>query len=281
MSIMYLVFTDESGVVYSTYKKCQNRRQSALLVVGAVGIQENQLGLVNSWFADMKCSFFGNKHPRAPQALEIKGSILNSLRRGVTPNEWSSKSRRRAYTKDQKQVWSSLPPTQLRALEESVFDLMQRIKPTIWAVVVKQDKVYQRFKSKTWHPFYWALTYLQQRVLWHVQTNLGTYERGLLVLDENSNLRQGSQFDEFLRVRETINNTASWPAPFGMYLVDVPMFGQSHLHEALQLADIAAHSVWQHVNKTDSLGWFGRIEPLLAHHWRTGKVDHAGLTFIE
>jgi hypothetical protein len=278
---MFVIFVDESGVVYSTYDKCRKRKRSALLVVGALGIQESQLGMVDQWFTAMKGSYLGNAGRLAPQAYEIKGSILYSLRCGQTPQEWLPHSRKRSYTADQQKIWGRLSPSRLLSLEQSVFDLLRRIQPVSWAVVVKQDRLYSQYQDRTWHPFYWALTYLQQRVVLFVQARFGTYERGLVVLDENSTLRQASQFDEFLHIRKRINDRTSWPADFGSYLVDVPLFGQSHLHQALQLADMVAHSVWRHVNKTDPLGWFDQLEPFLARHWSTGSIDHAGLTFIQ
>lgn len=128
---MFLVFIDESGSVYASYEKCRDRKGSALLVVGSLGIRESQLGMIDHWF------------------------------------------------------------------------------------------------------------------------------------------------------RETINAKAKWPADFGSYLVNVPMFGQSHLHQALQLADIVSHSTWRYVNKDDSLNWFGQLHPFLAKHWSTGDIINAGLTFIE
>ena len=279
---MFLVFMDESGTIYSTYEAYLKRTGSALLVIGALGIRESQLGLIDQWFQEMKRRFLGSEHALAPRAHEIKGSILYNLRRGTTPSDWiRARRRERAYTADQKRIWNALSPHSLEELERSIFDLLRRVKPVVWIIAIKQDKLYGRYETRTWHPLYWALTFMQQRATSFVSAKYGTYERALIMTDENSNLSKAWQYDDFLRTRATINDRTQWPADFDTYLVGAPVFGQSHLHQALQLADIVAHAGWRHVNRDDTLNWYARMDPFLARHWSTGGIENAGLTFIQ
>lgn len=278
---MYTVYLDESGVAYNSYAAFQKRKGAALLVLGAVGIRECQLPVVDDWFNTVKASFLGSRKGGSPEAYEIKGSILYSLREGKIPRQWEHQRRGRSYTAAQKAIWNSLKASQLEALERSVFDLVRRLRPTIWLIAVKQDRIYKKHKDRTWHPFYWALTYLQQRVSHYVEAQHGAYERAIFVMDENSNLKKSADFDAFLKVRETINSTAPWPVDFTAYLMNIPVFGKSHLHQALQLADIVVHAAWKKITRHDSLDWFAKVEPMLARHWSSGDIQNAGLTFIE
>ncbi len=134
--------------------------------------------------------------------------------------------------------------------------------------------------KRTWSPYYWCLTFLQQRVAQFVQAQYGSYERGLFLMDEHSTLSSATHFESFLETRDTINQTASWPVDFKKSLVDVPVTAKSHLFQPLQLADIVAHTVLRHVRRLDALNWFSRIEPFLAKHWRTGRYEEAGFTVI-
>jgi hypothetical protein len=284
---MYLVFVDESGSAFSSPERCLSRTKPMpdLFVLGALGIRESQLSLVNTWFADVKTGFLKARPATSlhPQAYEIKASVLYALRTGGVPDDWShplTRAVKRLYLAEQQAVWTGLSPTQLQGLELSLFDLIRRLRPTIWVVVVQQDSLYKRHGKKTWHPYYWAMTYLQQRIAAHVQTTFGSYERAAIIIDQNDNLKTARHFDSFLDVRDRINQTTAWPAKFDEYLVSVPLFGPSHLHQALQLPDMVSHAVWKAVLKRDSLRWLDQIDPFLARHWSTGKVDNAGLTFI-
>ncbi len=188
---------------------------------------------------------------------------------------------RRRYSDDQERIWKNLGSSQLEQLENSIFDLFHRVDPVIWIVVVKQADIFRKHGAETWPPHFWALTFLQQRAAMFIQKEHGTYENGLFILDATTTFATSAQFQEFLKVRETINRTVPWPLEFGRYLVDVPVLGQSHLIQALQLADIVAHSMWKKGHKDDTLNWFERLEPFLARHWRTGLYDQAGITYIQ
>jgi|GEM_PF-3282282 len=284
---MYLVFVDESGSAFSSPEKCFARKQPMpdLFVLSALGIRESQLSLANSWFTDVKTGFLGARPASSlyPQAYEIKASVLYALRTGRAPDDWSSppsRAAKRLYLAEQQAVWKSLSPEQLKGLEMSLFSLIKRLKPTIWVVVVQQDSLYRRHGKKTWHPYYWAMTYIQQRVTAYAQTTFGSYERAAIIIDQNDNLKTSKHFDSFLAIRDRINQTSAWPARFDEHLMSVPLFGPSHLHQALQLPDMASHAVWKAVLKRDSLRWMDQINPFLARHWSTGKIDDAGLTFI-
>lgn len=284
---MYLVFIDESGSAFSSPERCFAREQPMpdLFVLSGLGIREAQLSLVNSWFADVKTGFLRARPVTSlhPQAYEIKASILYALLTGKEPANWAAaprRSSRRDYLAEQQAVWRSLSPSQLRGLEDSLFGLLRRLNPTVWVVVVQQDSLYKRYGKKTWHPYYWAMTYLEQRVTAYVQTNFGSYERAAIIIDQNDNLKTARHFDMFLETRDRINQTTAWPARFDEHLISVPLFGPSHLHQALQLPDIASHAVWKGVLKRDPLNWLRKIDPFLARHWSTGVVDDAGLTFI-
>ena len=290
---MKLVFLDESGsplTEYRSYERYLDHLRAAesghrsrppppYFVLAAVGIRENQLQIIDDWFRDMKQGFLGAGPLQTGPQYEIKGSLLYALRRGNEPLEWQGKGRRRPFVKEQKRIWSKLEHYQLEALERSIFDLFRRIVPTIWIIVVNQHRIYKKHKYRTWNPLYWALTYLQQRVALSVQVEHGSYERALLIMDQSSPLAAHSE--DFLATRETINETASWPVEFGRYLVDAPVMGQSHLIQALQLADLAAHATWQLVFRDDPLRWFDNLKPFLAKHWQTGRYPNAGLTFIQ
>jgi len=229
----------------------------------------------------VKIGFLGASPGATGREYEIKGSVLYALRRGKVPAEWSSATdKKRAGVQAQRAIWQHLSEHSLQQLEDSVFDLLRRLSPTVWVVVVKQAHAYDKYKSKTWHPFYWALTYLQQRVVHHVQVRHGGYERAMFVMDENSTLSTASHFDSFLTTRAAINATTSWPVDFSRYIVDIPFRGSSHLHQAIQLVDFVAHTVYRHVRKDDPLDWFTRIEPFLAQHWKSGSYSNAGLAFI-
>jgi len=215
------------------------------------------------------------------EQYEIKGSILYCLREGKEPSEWKEKGRKRRYTNEQRRIWQRLDAKQLEMIERSIFDLLGIIRPVIWIIVVKQDKIYRKHRETTWPPYYWALTYVQQRVVHHVQATRGAYERALFIMDENVTLKTAAQFDEYLSLRERINGTAPWPVDFNRYLIDIPAFTKSHLHSALQIADVIAHAAWRRVTNRDRFNWLGRVEALLAKHWRTGTYENAGLTFIQ
>ncbi len=295
---MFLVYLDESGSPYVDYQSYCNKHEVALpahangrwpaypfFVLAGVGIQECHLGVIDEWFHNMKESFLASAEPIAKQEYEIKGEVIYSLRTGVEPADWRRTRRGgeqvRARREAQEQVWRLLRPHQVEQLEQSIFDLLRRLAPTIWVVVVKQRHVFRRHRDRTWPPYYQALTYLQQRVVHHAQAQHGTYQRAMFVMDEAGTLKTAAHFDKYLEVRGRINRTASWPADFTRYVVDVPVYGQSHLHQALQLADVVAHAVMRHVRSDDTLGWFGQIEPLLARHFTTGSYRNAGLTFIQ
>ena len=291
---MIIVYLDESGSPYANYesyeKHCPNRisnRSTAtsspypFFVLASLGLEEHHLPVVDDWFEGIKQSFFGASGlPSAPQ-YEIKGSLLYLLREGKEPTEWSGHGRVRGYSAQQRDVWRSLQNHQIELLERSVFDLLRRIKPVVWIVVVKQAHIFRKHKHATWPPYYWALTYLQQRVLHHVQALHGAYGRAMFLMDETSTLKTAADFDTFLSVRDRINDTAAWPVEFRRYLVEIPLFAKSHLHQGLQLVDIVSHAAWRHVKKRDSLRWFERIEPFLARHWQTGEHENAGMTFIK
>ena len=290
---MYVVFLDESGSPYNSFatynsgyaKKVAKTTSGSFppypfFILAALGLQECHLPVVDDWFDGIKKSFL-----KAPDAVsgphyEIKGSILYALRERKTPLEWAGMGRKRPYTEAQRDLWGQLKPFELEALERSIFDLLRRLAPVIWVIVVKQADLFRKHGTRTWPPYYWALTYIQQRVVQHIQATHGTYQQALFLMDETSTLRSATQFQSYLSVRNTINATARWPVNFGRYLMDVPVFGKSHLHQALQLADVTAHAVSRHVRKKDPLGWFKQVEPLLARHWTTGDSANAGLTYI-
>jgi len=295
---MQLVFLDESGSPYTSYKSFRDGYLSDLVaakqgqaqqfpsypffVVAAVSLPESQYSTVDDWFRSMKSGYLGAGPEDVGPEYEIKGSVLYALRKGQRPIEWTpGKGRKRPYTTAQKAIWTPLTPNQLTSLETSLFDLFHRIGPVVWVVVVKQAHVYKRYGNKTWPPHHWALTYLQQRVAQHVQANHGAYQQGLFVMDETSTLSTAAQLGDFLRTRGAINSTASWPVNFRRYLVDVPVTGKSHLIQALQLADVVAHAVWRKIHNDDALKWFEGVEPFLAIHWRGGTYKNAGLTFIQ
>ncbi|MBM3472680.1 MAG: DUF3800 domain-containing protein [Armatimonadetes bacterium] len=292
---MYVVFLDESGSAYADYRSFRDKYETRLqaiaggpvppypyFVLASVGLREHHLPMVDQWLGDIKRSFLGSASPQARQEYEIKGEVLYSLREGRTPAAWQGTRRKKqqAAAAAQMAIWRSLAPHDLAQLEESVFDLLGRLSPTVWVVVVRQRDIFRRFRERTWAPHYWALTYVQQRVVQYVQMARGAYERAMFLMDETSSLNTAAQFDRYLAVRETINNSAAWPVEFGRHLLDIPVSGKSHLHQGLQLADIVAHAVWRHVHKHDPLGWFGRIEPYLQRHWKTGTYRNAGLTYI-
>lgn len=292
---MLLVFLDESGSLYTSYSTFQKGYEARLqaakagggpfprypfFILAAVAFPESQYSTVDDWFRAMKGSYLGASPEDSGPEYEIRGSVLYALRTGKQPIEWVRKRKMKSYTLAQKAIWSRLTPGQLAQLELSVFDLFRRIRPAIWAVVTKQAHLYRRYKNNTWPPHYWALTYVQQRVAQSIEAQHGTYQRGLFVMDETSTFSTSAQFGEFLKIRDRINQTASWPVTFRRYLVDVPMMGKSHLIQALQLGDIVAHAIWENAHNTDTLGWFTSLEPLLAKHFRTNQHLNAGLTYI-
>lgn len=292
---MVFVFMDESGSVYSSYQTFHQGYEQALaqaketgenfprypfFILAAMGVPESHLAVVDDWFRQVKRVYLGPRGGEIDRAYELKGSTLYSLRLGKNPTSWMSTGKVRPHIETQKKVWAALSASQLASLEASVFDLLQRLAPTLWVVVVKQAGVYRKYKTRTWHPFYWALTFLQQRVAHHIQARHGSYERALFMMDESSTLKTASHFDRFLATRASINATASWPVDFSRYIIDVPVWGCSHLHEPIQLVDFVAHAVYRHVRSDDSLGWFPRIEPYLARHFSTGSAAHAGLSYI-
>ena len=292
---MFLVFLDESGSPYRDYARFrrgyEKRLEAAVhgpmpqypfFILAAVGVHECHLPMVDEWFGGIRRRFLHNVDDVAKQEYEIKGNVLYALRQGLTPLAWQGGRRsKQSHVPVQRAIWSSLEAYQLRHVEKSVFDLLGRLAPVVWAVVVRQHDIFRKHGPRTWTPYYWALTYLQQRVLHHTQALHGAYERALFLMDETSTLSSAADFDEYLATRDTINKTAAWPVEFGRYLVDIPVFGKSHLHQALQLADVVFHAVWRHVRGADPLRWFDRIEPLLATHWRTRTYWNAGLTVIE
>lgn len=283
---MLFVFMDESGSVYSTYPIFHKGYERALdeakavgkgyppypfFILASMGVQESHLSVADDWFRQVKQAYLGAHGSETDRSYELKGATLYALRLGRKPH---------GYSPAQMKRWGALTAQQLINLENSVFDLLRRLKPTLWVVVVKQAHVYRKHKEKTWHPYYWALTYLQQRVVHHVQARHGGYERALFMMDENSTLRTAAHYDDFLKTRASINITASWPVDFSRYVIDVPVSGCSHLHEPIQLVDFVAHTVWRHVRKRDPLGWFVRIEPFLAEHFSDDTYMNAGLSFI-
>jgi hypothetical protein len=292
---MFLVFLDECGSAYRDYSAFYRKYERRIpanpgapmppypfFILAGVGIHECHLSMVDEWFSGIKRRFLRNPEAIARREYEIKGEILYALREGRSPAAWQgARKERKLHIAGQKAIWTSLKAHQLEYLETSIFDLLGRLSPVVWAIVVKQREVFRRHKHATWAPYYWALTYLQQRVLHYVQASRGAYERAMFLMDETNTLSSAAQFDDYLSTRESINSMAAWPVEFGRYLVDIPLFGKSHLHEALQLADVVAHGVWRHFRNSDRLGWFGRIEGLLATYWRTGTYENAGLTVIE
>jgi hypothetical protein len=293
---MFMVYLDESGSPYRDYKTYCDGYEAKVpaaaggpmpsypfFVLAAVGIAESHLPMVEEWFGDMKRRFLQNVSSDASQEYEIKGEILYALREGRQPTSWlgtRSKKRKRLLT-TQKAVWDSLTAGVLRDLEMSIFDLCRRLRPVVWTVVVKQRHVFRRHRSQTWCPYYWALTYPQQRVSLYVQATYGAYQRAVFVTDETSTLTTAAQSDDYLATRRTINSTAAWPVEFARYLIDVPLFAKSHLHQPLQISDLVAHAIMRHIKNEDSLGWFDKVEPFLAQHWNGMGHENAGLTFIQ
>lgn len=290
---MYLVFLDESGSPYRNYASFHDQYEKAFkgkggssapqkpFVLAGVGIHECHIAMVDEWFAGIKQQFLGNPGAIAGQDYEVKGEVLYALRQGRTPQSWTgSRKARKPHIASQKAMWLALKPYQLADLERSVFDLLGRLSPAVWAVVVKQRDHFRKHQARAWPPYYCAMTYLQQRVLHHIQKLRGAYERAMFLMDETSTLSSAAQFDDYLSMRETINSMAAWPVEFGRYLIDIPVFGKSHLHQALQLADIVSHTIWRHVKGDDPLGWFPQVEPLIATHWKTGEYLGCGLKFV-
>lgn len=290
---MFMVFLDESGSPYKDYSSFRDgyedkyrgvpaeRCPEEYFVLAAVGIHERHTCVVDEWFAGIKRDFLRNPSGKPGQQYEVKGELLYSLRLGLTPWAWQGvRKQKRSYLKAQRGIWQALTEYQLRKLEQSVFDLLGRLTPMLWAVVVNQRDVFRTYGQHTWPPYYHALTYIQQRVLQYVQATFGSYERAVFIMDETSTLSTAAQFDRYLTQRQTINQTAAWPVEFGRYLFDIPLSGKSHLHEALQLADIVAHAIRRHVQDSDPLRWFSRIAPLLQVHWRTGSYQNCGLKLI-
>lgn len=285
-----MVFLDESGSCYKDYssfakaeqkKPGGGRKTSSLLIFAAVGFPEHQLSIVDGWFENLRTGFLHAPDLSTGPEYEIKGSILYALRMGWRIYEWEGGGRQRPWTKEQRRIWSSLSDAKLKALEQSIFDLFRRLSPTIWAVAVDQKSLYTRYKHKTYPPAFWAITYLQQRVVHHVQVQCGTYERAAFIMDETSLLRSAESFKCFAETRNKLNTRAAWPCDFSRFIIDIPLFGKSHLHQPLQLADLVAHAVRRRVTKTDPLGWFDSLEPYFARHWRTGSITNAGLTYIK
>jgi hypothetical protein len=250
-------------------------------VLTGLGLQECHLPVVDEWFSGIRRNFLRGGSTTVGLDYEIKGDVLYALRTGRTPGHWKGTRKAKQRQKAQQAAWRSLTPTQLNSLEKSVFDLLRRLSPPVWAVVVKQRPLFERRGSRTWPPYYWALTYLQQRVAHHVQTAHGAYQRAMFVMDETSTLDTAAQYEKYLEVRTRINSTATWPVDFGRYLVDVPVRGKSHLHQPLQLADLISHAIWRHIHGSDPLRWFPQVEPLLARHYTTGHYADAGLTYIQ
>lgn len=292
---MIFVYLDESGSAYSDYdsyykqyvhkaeqREVEVNRPYPFFTLAALALDESKVPVVDEWFDAIKRNFLGSPGFATGPEHEIKGSILYALREDRQPYEWrpDKKGRIRSYTAAQRKVWCQLNGSQLRELEVSLFSLLRRVSPTIWTVVVDQPRVFDKHKENTWPPLYWALTYLQQRLVHHVQAKYGAYQQALFLMDETSHLSSAAHFETFLQVREKINATAAWPVDFRRWLVDVPVAGQSHLHQALQLVDVIAHATKRLVTKSDHLNWFEKIKPFLACHWSTGEYENAGLTFI-
>ncbi|MCD6359750.1 MAG: DUF3800 domain-containing protein [Armatimonadetes bacterium] len=292
---MYLVFLDESGsayVNYDSFKRGYEARHKDLppakcpaeyFVLSGIGIHERHMPMVDEWFAGVKRDFLQNPTASAGEEYEIKGEILYALRQGQTPGAWEGSrvpKRKRKFLDAQQNLWTSLSPHELGKLEKSIFDLLGRLSPVVWAIVINQRDHFRKHRANAWAPLHIAMTYLQQRVLHYVQAVHGVYERAMFVMDETSKLSTASQFDDYLAMRNVINHTAAWPVDFKRYLVDVPVFGKSHLHESLQLADIITYAVRRHVFAHDPLEWFAKIEPLFQVHWRTGTYTSCGLSYI-
>jgi hypothetical protein len=288
---MELVFLDESGSAYSSYKTFRTGYESRFeaarrgqgrfprypwFIVAAVSIPESKYSLVDEWFGSLKHNFLKAPPDNWSPEYEIKGAMLYGLLQGRPAKD---------FTKDnevvRRRLWSSLTIRQLQALEEALFGLLPRLQPEIWGVAIRQADVYRRFKTKTFSPHYWALTYIQQRVAQSIQARHGTYERALLLMDETSSLNTSKTFHGFLTTRETINTSASFPITFRNHLIEVPMWGVSHLIPPLQLADVIAHAIHRRMRREDPRKWFSRIEGCLARHWSSGTIESAGLTIIK
>ena len=69
--------------------------------------------------------------------------------------------------------------------------------------------------------------------------------------------------------------------PKGYTAISKKTGGNAGLIQALQLADVAAHTISRKVHGSDPLNWFGNLEPFLAKHWSTGDYKNAGLTYIQ
>lgn len=284
---MKLFFIDESGSPVKAPRQVDATsgvRPYPLYILAATAIDEKHRHIVEQWISRTKESFFGVRGDRARRPeYEIKGSLLYALRLGRVPPQWGGTPKRkkdRAAIALQKAVWGGLSPSQLEQLEISLFDLFDRIECEIFAVVVDQQSLYAKYGNRTWRPDYWALTYLQQRAVQYIEARWGRYEQGIFIMDEMSNLSHAEHFEQFLKTRREINETTSWPADFRVPLIDMPLPAKSHLMEPLQMADLAVHAIWKHVRKSDSLGWFKRIEHRLATNPRTGDYFGAGLAFI-
>lgn len=293
---MIFTFIDESGSAYRDYGSFSAQYCSKLqsgtsevgsypyFVLAALAIDESRLPVVDEWFDGIKKNFLGSAGFATGPQHEIKGNILYAYLQGQSLSQWrtSGKRNRRRYLDEQEKIWGNIKRYQIGKLEKSIFDLLRRIAPKIWVVVVDQPSVFLKHGMQTWPPLYWALTYLQQRVVHHVQRHYGVHQQALFLMDQTSHLSEAADFEAFFTVRDAINNTAPWPVDFQRWLIQVPMAGKSHLHQSLQLADIVAHSAFRYVCGRDKRGWFKEIEPFLATHWKNNSdYMNAGLTFIK
>jgi hypothetical protein len=277
---VYLFYTDESGRAYKREPVLEalvspGSTMDPWYALGAVCISERLRPVVDDYFVRMKQAFFPGCDP-ASEGTEIKGSRLRNYLYLASTGQWARKKPRDG-------PWATLQASQVRALADAVFDLLRKVKVTVYVAAIDQRRVYEYCRRRgtcMWQSNFHALTLLQQRACQFLEYEQGRSEQGAFILDRHSSLQIERHFMDFLQTRNQINQTAAYPVDFDQLLVEEPLAVDSHVVSLIQLADVITHAVWQGVTKGAGHPWFQAVEPYLVRRWGSETYLGAGLELL-
>ncbi|MDM8000489.1 MAG: DUF3800 domain-containing protein [Dehalococcoidia bacterium] len=209
----------------------------------------------------------GKLHERSPEA-EIKGHELFAILKGGKPKF---------------RLWNCLSKTDVETLLDELLSRLSFLHNRLYVVAIDQVFYYRKMFRLAWPSPFVALTFLQQKALYLLNTPTPNPDFGgrfgIFVVDRGSAVDQQFEVDEFLKTRDSISQIAGVSFPYDAMLLENPVVAKSSDVAQLQVCDLLLYIVADAIRSDNPQGeWFKRVMPFIAAK-PDGKKTGAGLHF--